>query len=429
MKEEFQTEDEISLLDIVRTLFERIKLLIIVVLIGGVLGGSIAVAATIEVDYWGSTVEFYVNPESSEEEIGENSSQYGVYGAYGRHVMDNMVKLLSSESFTEKLILNGKTLPEKDVWVNKDSKDEVALQLDEKIDLAAAEIENAKLTTAAVDVAKIAYNDAVLNYNEGLKKLNDEWKKLPLAWDLSATFNEREYLHIVSTKQETEYAAVKAEYEKVYQPLDTTQVSLEAAVESTKEALQLASAEEKKAFDAAEAQVEIALNAWRETAKYQDQLSKYSSAVTYSYLQAEEDVEDANNLARSFIYVTISVLNDKAFAEEILERVKVVVPAYVKENMTVPSGYIGTKCQRITRSDDIALTNPGYTTNEAIKWAILAAAAFGVIAAVIVIIVDRSDKRLKECELLTKKFDLPILGIIPTIDVIVGEANTKEAKK
>ena len=140
-------------------------------------------------------------------------------------------------------------------------------------------------------------------------------------------------------------------------------------------------------------------------------------------------MEDANNLARSFIYVTISVLNDKAFAEEILECVKVVVPAYVKENMTVPSGYIGTKCQRITRSDDIALTNPGYTTNEAIKWAILAAAAFGVIAAVIVIIVDRSDKRLKECELLTKKFDLPILGIIPTIDAIVGEANTKEAKK
>ena len=429
MKEEFQTEDEISLLDIIRTLFERIKLLIIVVLIGGILGGSIAIASTIDVNYWGSTVEFYVNPESSENEMGANSSQYGVYGAYGRHVMDNMVKLLSSESFTEKLILNNKALPEKGKWINQDSSEEAALNLDAKIDAAAAEIEKAKTATATVDVAKIAYNDAVLNYNEGINVLNDEWKKLPLDWNLSASFNEKEYLHIVTKKEESEYAAVKAAYEIVYQPQDATQASLEELVENTKQVLQAAIDVEKQAFAVADEQVEIALEAWRSTQKYKEQLEKYSGAVTYSYLQADEDIEDANNLARSFIYVDISVLNDQEFAKEILNRVKTVVPSYVKENMTVPSGYIGTKCQRITRSDDIALTNPGYTRDEAIKWAILAAMATGVIAAVIVIIVDRSDKRLKECEILTKKFDLPILGIIPTIDAIVNEANTKEAKK
>lgn len=50
--------------------------------------------------YYETTLEFYVNPIRE----GDGQSQYEVYGAYGRHVMDNMVKLLSSENFAEVLM-------------------------------------------------------------------------------------------------------------------------------------------------------------------------------------------------------------------------------------------------------------------------------------------------------------------------------------
>lgn len=282
MNKTFHTEEGISLMDIVKLLLSKIKLLILIVLAGGIVGGVFGVATSYNVDYYGTQIEFYVNPESPSDANGvKNDSQYGVYGAYGRHVMDNMVKLLNSESFAEMLMLNGETKTE-------------------------AELEE-----------------------------------------------------------------------------------------------------------------------WRKTPEYKSALRKHSSAVNFDYLKDNEDVDDANNLARSFIYVKISTLNDKKFAEELLQKVINVVPAYVEENMAIPSGYEGTNCQRITRSDDIALTNPGYTRSQAIKYALLLAAAAGVVACVVVILVDRSDKRLRDYEAVSKQFNVPILSVVPCIEA----TNDKKSEK
>ena len=282
MNKTFHTEEGISLMDIVKLLLSKIKLLILIVLAGGIVGGVFGVVTSYNVDYYGTQIEFYVNPESPSDANGvKNDSQYGVYGAYGRHVMDNMVKLLNSESFAEMLMLNGETKTE-------------------------AELEE-----------------------------------------------------------------------------------------------------------------------WRKTPEYKSALRKHSSAVNFDYLKDNEDVDDANNLARSFIYVKISTLNDKKFAEELLQKVINVVPAYVEENMAIPSGYEGTNCQRITRSDDIALTNPGYTRSQAIKYALLLAAAAGVVACVVVILVDRSDKRLRDYEAVSKQLNVPILSVVPCIEA----TNDKKSEK
>lgn len=287
MEENVQAEGEISLLDIVKLLLGKIKILILVVLFAAVLGGSFAVWKTYDVNYWGTTVEFYVNPEQPKDSVGENGgSQYGVYGAYGRHVMDNIVKLLGSESFAEILMEDMEDLPAKTV-----------------IDEATGK-----------EVLSSAY------------------------------------------------------------------VSL---------------------------------------------LRRVTSAVTFSYLEENADVSDANNLARSFIYVKISVLNDKAFAEELLEQVRREVPAYVEANMAVPTDYTGTNCQQITVLDSVGLTNPGYTTNQAIKYAILAAVAAFVVACVVIIIVDKSDKRLRDYETVMRNLGVPVLGVIPEIEAI-SDAQTKK---
>ena len=141
------------------------------------------------------------------------------------------------------------------------------------------------------------------------------------------------------------------------------------------------------------------------------------------------DIEDANNLARSFIYVKINVLNNEKLATDVFERVKRAVPAYVEKHMIVPTDYEGTSCTRITRSDRIERTNPNYMKTQSIKYALLLAAASGVVAAVVIILIDQTDKRLRSHEVITKKFNVPILGIIPTIEEINQKAEQKKLEE
>lgn len=409
MDEKVQSEDGISLLDIMKLLLGKIKLLILVLLIGGVLGGCFAVWKTINVNYYGTTVEFYVNPEKPKDSSANNGSQYGVYGAYGRHVMDNMVKLLASESFTEMLLLNGEPLPIAEDWVK--TEDEKKLDLATKVAQAKEKLNFANGKRALAE--KEASEAAVC-----LETLCEEWDKA----DLGSKYNNYSYSDLY--------------YERILNTdpdLLTKHPDLEAAYHSYNTARNEAVAAENvavKAEEEAEALVDTALVAWRKTAEYKKQLKAYGGAVSYTYLGDDDDAEDANNLARSFIYVKIKVLNDQAFAETLLESVKNVVPEYIEANMAVPSDYTGTNCKRITRDDSIQLTNPGYTKSQAIKYAVLAAAVAFIVACVIIIVVDRSDTRLRDTDVIASKFNVPVLGVIPSIEElsVVGKQNKRKNK-
>lgn len=419
-----QEESGISLLDILHLLLSKIKLLILVLLIGGVLGGVFAVWKTVDVNYYGTTVEFYVNPEKSKDDVSGMESQYGVYGAYGRHVMDNMIKLLGSESFTERMILTGEALPEKDKWVNEENEQEKALNLNEKIDTASAKLAVVSEKQATLSTLLNNKNEQLVELSATNERLNEAWKNLYYDNKVSSsTFNEVEYLKVIRLiENDPSYDTLHSVY--------AVREAKQAAIDELSPSILLAQTEKNDAQAEAETTVEIALEAWRQTAKYKATLSQYKNAFTFSYLQNDEDVNDANNLARSFIYVTISVLQDKDFAELLLQKVKTIVPDYVEENMPIPTGYEGTNCQRLTRLDDISLTNPRYTTKQAIKYALLAGIAALFITCLIVVIVDKSDKVLRDTDAIAKKFNVPILGIIPAIEELKTEQlNKKKAKK
>ena len=435
-----QVEEGVSLIDIIRLLLSRIKLLVLVVLIGGILGGAFAVWRTIDVNEFGTKVEFYVNPEKPEESTGTNAgtaaggSQYGVYGAYGRHVMDNMIKLLGSDSFAEKLLLNGNALPDTSTqWFDEEAetKDGVLknVALQQAIDAAQPFIDE-------VDNAERNYNDAlehkaaaVKAYTVAENNLNALWKTLYRTGEIisnSTYFTEKAYGELASrpTELEQAYLAFGAAQDEVSKKTTDT-LNAEEAWKTMK----------NKAFQGDDSPVEKALNIWRTSSLYKSQLNFYKKSISYSYLANDDDFEDANNHARSFIYVKISVQNSSfekglATGNMLLERVKKVVPQYVSENMTVPDGYSGTNCQRITRTDDVALTNPLYTTTQAIKYAVLMAAVAFVIACVIIIILDKSDKRLRDPELIGRKFNVPLLGIVPTIeDLKIDQQGKKKTDK
>ncbi len=421
-----QVEEGIRLSDIFKLLLSKIKFLILAVLIGGILGGSFAIWKTIDVNYYGTTVEFYVNPKNPSTGNTTGDSQYGVYGAYGQHVMDNMVRLLSSESFSEKMILNGKTLPdlEKESWVNPENPDEVALDLAGKVALASVEVKNVETIQAALNALVVDKNAKELVLSERTQALSDEWTKLAKAGSVNTTtFNELDY---IKAKNEGQYTdAIFNDLHDAYDARENARTDVK-----NKEAEITAKQNEKAdAEDIANPLVNAALEAWRATAKYKAQLRVYNAAVSFSYQKGNVDSSTANNLARSFIYVTISILNEQDFAIDLLEKVKTVVPAYVEANMTVPSGYTGTNCQRITRSDDIHLTNPNYTLKQTILYGLLGGIAALAIVSIVFIALDRSDKRLRDPDLLARELNVPLLGLIPIIEELNKESTGKKSDK
>ena len=408
MKDNVQKEEGISLFEILKLLLSKIQILILVLLIGGVVSGGLMYWRNKDYKHYGTTVEFYVNPERPKASTSENGSQYGVYGAYGRHVMDNIVKLLSSESFAEKVMLeeNENGLPDRGLSAELDAAIDKAEPLLLEAEEAKAQAEKDKAST-----------------QERLTLLRREWNEVTKGTVLEGySYTDNNYLNA-----KTYYTEQKRDDWEDFAFIETE--SLNTAYTSYQQARAASNSSEEAADiakETAEPLKEEALVLWRKMPVYQSKLSRVRSAVTYSYLQGAEDSEDANNLARSFIYVKISVDNDEAFAKELLTYVKSAVPEYVVENMAVPNDYEGTNCQRISRSDDIKLTNAGQAKTAAIKFGILGAAGAFALAALIIILVDRSNKRLRDYEVITKKFNVPVLGIVPTIETLTVESNAKK---
>ena len=342
MEEKMEQQNEISLMDIIRLLFSKIKLLILVVVLSGAVGVGAGILLNINEKYYGASVEYYVNPISEREDTYNAQSEYAIYGSYGSHVMDAMTKLLSSESFTERLLLEKNGLPD-------------------------------KLKYPGLDATEYAKAEKLIeNAEQAAKALKD----------MSA--NDEGY---------------------------------EAARQQA-EALQAQAKE----------QAEIVLEQWKETEQYKEDILFYSEIVSYSYYKPGESADD-NNHARSFIYITIKVLNDEQAAEDALEKIKNHVPDYVEKKMFIPSGYTGTICTKITRTDNITLLNPHQTLKKAIKYGLVMAFLGGMIAAAAVIVLDRIKKNAKTPEDVLKAMNVPVLEAIPVDEEKKQDKETMETEQ
>ena len=403
-------QDEISLVDIVKLFIRKLKVLIIVFLVAIIAGAAYGFDKTRDVNYFGTTIAFYVNPQKDEN--SDQESEYSIYGSYGENVMDNMVKLLSSELFAETLMLDAEGLPSNAMVekVRASKGDEVANALAEKI------------ATARQTLRNIENKEEALNeVSETLSKKKDEMyaKQTDVnnAWaDLGRTGTPSR-IASPSNDAQTTYNTIWDAYQLAIANYDT-------AVEQQKNAreeLRTAKKTQRTAFD-------TALTQWRTdySSYYAGELARYRWAASYSY-KSPSDGSDSN-YARSFFYINISVVNDVDFANEVRNRIIKYVPEFIEEIMPVPGGYLATSCQRITRNDYIVNTNAGYAKNTAIKYAILLAVISLVVACVIIVIVDRSDKRLRSVEQISDRFNIPVLGVIPNIH-IVKDRTDKEDKE
>ena len=403
-------KEELSLMGLVKILLSKIKILILVLLCGCVVGGALGFAKSHDIYYWGTRMEFYANPErpktDEDTELGGGST-YGSYGAYSINVLDNIVWLLNSERFKELLILNGDVLPKKGVWVNPENEAEVALDLDAKIYAAQLKLDATESKQDAYQDAVSEKKQATAAYTEAQNELNEIWGEYYKTGIVkNPVFNESEY----KTNLLEKYNDLKAAYEKV-QTAANAELLAKNVVKSTKDEYNDA----KKISDEA---TEVALNAWRKTKRYRKLITLYLDSVEFSYARQDELITNSVNLASSFIFVEISVFgkDSEEIAEDLLTRIQSVVPKYVCEVLPIPDGYASTSCVQITTITDIGLMNEGYVLKESVKFALLFAAAAFVIACVVVILIDRSDRRVRDYDQLARQLNIPLLGVIPSID-------------
>ena len=166
------------------------------------------------------------------------------------------------------------------------------------------------------------------------------------------------------------------------------------------------------------------------TDHYKYYIAKIRGSIAFSCSNSSSTDSVEAETASSFVYVRIKVLGDgnKQFAKDLLSRIETEVPKEIEKEIHVPTGYTGTVCRLMTVDDEIKLLNPGYTKSTAIRYAALLGVASLLIAAVVVILVEKSDKRLKNLEFISKKLDLPILAIVPSIEMEEQEKTEVESK-
>ena len=94
--------------------------------------------------YYESQIRFYVTPERAMENAGD--SQHVAYGTYGTHVLDNMIKLLQSDAFAEKVLLQGE-------WTAADDTGILLRQISESVTYSyEIKTDNPPLAEAFIDV-------------------------------------------------------------------------------------------------------------------------------------------------------------------------------------------------------------------------------------------------------------------------------------
>lgn len=345
MENNVYVQEELTLGEIFKILWRKVKLLLLVLLIGVVVGGGFGVLTSFSEKYYGTSMEFYVNPTKEGAQV-EGNSEYGVYGTYSRPVMDNIVRLLASDSFSEQLLLNENGMPK---------------FYDEKPSEALVE---AVTKAEPYKIAEIAAKEALNDARIATVKAQNDYNEKAEEWELG-DFSEDKETYLQTAKVE----------------LNNARIAEKKAENDFKQAY-----EEAKEF------TEEVYELYRETAIYQKYVNVIKNSVSYNYYK-DEDFDSVDSLAKSFIYVKISVLEDEEFAKVLYEQLLVILPEYVMEKMPVPTGFSGTSCQRITRMDQIKRTNDGHVIKSAIKYALLlGVVSFGV-ACVAVVIVERSRKK------------------------------------
>ena len=346
--------NELDLLDLLKILLAKIKLIVCVALIAAILGGAFGFAFTLIGNHdFGTQIEFYITPNAPDSQI---------------------LHLLSSERFAEKLMLDENGLPAGYSGAEYDAA--LAAKLESKAaDAAYAEAKRAS-KMAPRELAAIqktyeekqkAYDD-VYNLLSVYQSASDEIAKQPEHIEKM-----KKYEAAVEEAKAEKVIAEKAYYVASQKALEVTN-NLEAAKEAATNA-------RKVADDLAE---EI-LKAWREQSQNKKKISKINESLKYNYIAdaSSKNADDAAN--RQFLIVSISVEKDEELANMLLDSLCDKLPAYVEENTSTDDSIEETECILISTAAEIEDLGKNSLVKEVIKYALISTIAALAVTCILVI--------------------------------------------
>lgn len=347
--------DEIDLLDIIKILFSKAKLLVCIALlaaiVGGVIGGAFTLLGKRE---YGTQVEFYITPNSND---------------------SNVLHLLASERFSEKLLLDENGLPE-----NRSGEDyDAALAAKIASDEAAAALAKAR------ELSKQAPRDMAIaqkTYEEKQKAYDDVYNLLNVYKSATSDKIVEDPEHVQKMKQyeaDLEKARIeKKQAEEAYYA--ASQTSLQAAHE-------LEAAREKAASAKATADklAEDILEEWREEAQNKKKISLINESISYKYIDVETpDKATGETTNRQFLIVSISVEKDEALAKRLLSNMRDKLPLYVEENIENDSD-TETTCTLISTAAEVENLSKNSLVKEVAKFALITSFMSLAVACIVVV--------------------------------------------
>ena len=329
--------EELDLFEIIRILLSKVKMLACIALIAAIVGGAFGGIMTLLGREYGTQVEFYITP------FPANST---------------VLRLLSSERFAEKLLLDENGLPENSSGAEYDA------ALAAKLEYNAAAKALAEAKKVALEAPR-ALEVAEKNYEEKQKAYDDTYNLLSTYKSATSDKIAEDPEHVQKMKQyeadlevaKTEKKAAEEQYYLASQNALLATHNLDAAKDAAANA-------KRKADDLAEA----ILGPWREENKNKEKISLINESLSYKYVDLAESNRTVN---QQFLVVSIAVDNDEELAKLLLSNLQDRLPTFVEENLENPDNASETVCTLISTAAEVEDLSKDSLFKEIIKFAVI----------------------------------------------------------
>ena len=305
MKDNVQNNNELDLVDLLKILGAKIKLIVCIALIAAILGGALGAVITLfGKKKFGAQVEFYITPSADSQ----------------------VLHLLASERFAEKLLLDENGLPEGASGEDYDAAIAAKSAYNEAL-------ENLDTARKASKEAPRELAIAQKEYEEKQKAYEDVYNLLAVykgANDVEASKDDHKEKLAEYEKQVVEAKAAKDEAENKYYTASQKALDANHKLESAKED----ASDSKKLADEIS---ESILEQWRSQGNNRDIISTINESITYSYIDVATTSTNNSDKKQTnqFLVAKISVANDEEMAIGLLDRMCEILPGYVEENVVI----------------------------------------------------------------------------------------------
>lgn len=345
----------VSMGDLFKALFSKIKLIVCITILGAILGAAMSM---FDVSY-AATARYYVSSFDDS---------------------DALLYDLDSARFAERILLDKNGLPEKSTCDPEDYK--AALDAIN----AANSIHRQRIEHAD----KMSVFDIENNYSSRREQLVE---KVNMLQKLVDSYNPDFPTEVT---QDPERMAIVAEYDKKLAEAVEDLEEFEAGLQKEWEAMETVRARLNKqwrdALEVAEDAREVLLIEWRKSPEVSAKISAIKSSLVYEYSAGEwlseksdSTVREQTSVNKKYINVYI-VSENEDLVSEILDKLEVIFPTYVEGFISDTTGALEPECKLMSTVAGVSETS-GFLRAGTVKSAILYAVVAFALSVVAVIAV------------------------------------------